>query len=195
VSDIWLDSAHPNDSQVWNQPFDAVDQNVKELKGPELAKVLKEQFKLEGAAAAGKRIFYVETTGHYGVEAGEEHEGAATHDTRSWKSYIETDANGKAIDGKWAPGSDEAPEYIWRPQRTGNFTPEAKFFRDMLNAGVPADKVTAFEKDIAALPAGQVSASQKASLVAKYKGIAAAYPASALDAKLKAAGLKAADFK
>jgi peptidoglycan hydrolase-like protein with peptidoglycan-binding domain len=192
IGDVWLDSAHPNDRQVWNQPFDAVDQNAKELKGADLEKVLKEQFNLTGPAAAGKKVYYVETTGHYGVEAGEEHEGAATHATKTWKSWILTDASGKALDGKWAPGSADALEYIWRPTRTGNFGPEAKFFRDMLKAGVPADQVKAFEQALGTPP---LSAEKKADLKSRFRGIAAAYPAAALNAKLAPYGLSAADFK
>ena len=88
----------------------------------------------------------------------------------------------------------DAPEYIWMPKRTGVHGKEAQFFRDMLKKGVPAEKVESFEKDIAAL-AGPASAQQKAALVAKYKGMAAAYPAAALDAKLAPLGMKAADFK
>lgn len=195
ISDVWLDSAHPGNSQVWNQPFDGVDQNVKELKGDELKRVLKDDFKLEGRAAEGKRIFYVETTGHYGVEAGEEHEGAATHSRKNWKSNILTDSGGKAIDGKWTKESDEAPEYIWMPRRTGQHsTREAKFFRDMIKAGVPAEKVTAFEAELAALPAGPVSAEKKADLQAKYKGIGGAYPDADFRTKLAQYGMTPSGF-
>jgi hypothetical protein len=194
IGDVWLDKAHPGNSQVWNQPFDAVDQKVRELQGDELGKVLKEQFKLSGDKAEGKRIFYVETTGHYGVEAGEEHEGAATHSTKTWKSYILTEPDGRAIDGKWAPGSDDALEYIWRPGRTGNFAPEAKFFRDLLRGGVPQEKATAFEKALAALPPGPCPPQKKAELRSQFAGVAAAYPDAALAAKLAPYGLSVADF-
>jgi peptidoglycan hydrolase-like protein with peptidoglycan-binding domain len=195
VGNVWLDSAHNGEHQIWNQPFDAVDQNVKELKGDELAKVMKDQFGLSGDAAAGKRIFYVETTGHYGEEAGDDYEGGPNESTKNWKSWILTDASGKAQDGKWAPGSDDALGYIWRPQHTGTYSPEMKFFRDMLSNGVSEDKVQAFDAAIGALPQGPVSDAQKAALKAQFAGLAGAYTADELNAKLKPFGMSAADFK
>ncbi len=195
ISDVWLDSAHPGNAQVWNQPFDAVDQNVRELKGDELARVLKDQFKLTGSAAVGKRIHHVETTGHYGVEAGEEHEGAATHAKKNWKSYILTDMDGKALDGKWAPGSDEAPEWIWRPHRTGEFSAEGRFFRDLISKGVPAEKVKGFESALGGLPRGALSDAQKADLRSRFGGVAAAYPREAFAATLAPYGLRPEDFQ
>jgi hypothetical protein len=195
ISDVWLDKAHPGNPQVWNQPFDAVEQNVKELEGDELKKVLKEQFGLSGARAEGKRIFYVETTGKYGVEAGEEYEGPATHSEKHWKSYILTQPDGKAIDGKWAPGSDDAPEYIWRPNRSGRMNAEARFFRDMLKDGVAVETVAAFESALGALPQGPVSAQKKAELKSQFAGVARAYPDDALAAKLRPYGLTPADFQ
>jgi hypothetical protein len=195
ISDVWLDSAHPGNPQVWNQPFHAVDQNVKELTGDELKRALKEQFKLEGAAAQGKKLYYVETTGHYGVEATEDHEGPATHASKTWKSYILAESDGKAIDGKWAKGSDDAPEYIWMPRRTGTHGKEAQFFRDMIKTGVPAAKVTAFESALAAAGGQPLDATRKAAFIAAHKGVAGAFPEADLDAKLRPLGLKASDLR
>ncbi len=195
ISDVWLDSAHPGNSQVWNQPFDAVEQDVRELRGAELERALREQFGLSGEAARGKRVFYVETIGHYGVEAGEEYEGPPRHEKKHWKSFILAEADGRATDGKWAPGSDDAPEWIWRPHRTGQFGPEGTFFRTLLRTAVPAARVAEFEAAIGALSPGRVTEAQKADLRARFAGVAAAYPRDALAARLAPLGLSPDDFR
>ncbi len=196
VADVWNDEAKKK-NEVWNQPFDAVKQNVKELSGAEAEKILKDEFKLRGRDLEGKRVFYVETEGVYGLEAGEEHEGPATHGSKKWKSWIVAGPDGKAVDGKYAPGSDDPLEYIWRPpaDRTLRLDPEAKFFRDMLKAAVPAKKVKDFERELGGLPQSPVAAGKKAELVAKYKGVAAGFPDAALAAKLRPLGLAPADFR
>ena len=193
IGDVHLDSAKRT-KEVWNQPFDAVHQKVRELKGDELKKVLGDEFKKRGDKADGLRVFYVETEGHYGAEVGDGHEGAASHGQKNWKSWIMTDASGKALDGKWAPGSDDTLEYIWRPERSGTHGPEAKFLRDMLKAAVPAEKVKRFEAAIAALPPGPCTPEKKAELARSFAGIGAAYPDATLSAKLAPYGLKPTDF-
>jgi peptidoglycan hydrolase-like protein with peptidoglycan-binding domain len=199
VSSIWNNSKHPGDYQVWNQPFDSVDQKMTELKGDDAAKVLKEQFNLTGDAAKGKHVYLADTVGHYGEEQGDDYEGPAgadQHGTKDWKSWILTDDTGKAIDGKWTPDSDDPPEYIWRPDRSAKLSPEASFFRQLLTQGVPDTQVASFEKAIAALPANKaVDAATKASLVKQFAGVAAAYSPADLTTKLKPLGLTAADFK
>lgn len=193
IMDVYNDKKH-GDYQVWNQAFDAVSQDVKDVTAgaagiPELKGV---------DLSGGKKVYYVESTAKYNVEAGDGHEGAPTHGTRNWKYYIVTDASGKAVDGKWANASDEAPDYLWVPDRTGKFNdPSAAFFQDVIHGGVPAAKVQAFESTLDQLTRlGQpVSGSQKAELQAKYKGIVNAYPDAELDAKLKPLGLSAADFR
>lgn len=193
IGDIHLDSAKRT-REVWNQPFDAVHQKVRELEGDELRKVLKDEFKLRGDKAEGMRVFYVETEGHYGDEVGDSHEGGAAHKSKLWKSWILTDASGKAVDGKWAPGSADTLEYIWRPDRSGAHGAEAKFFRDMLKAAIPAETVKRFEAALAALPPGPVPAEKKAELAREFAGIGAAYPEGAFAAKLAPYGLAPRDF-
>src|SRR5207249_1876076 len=74
-----------------------------------------------------------------------------------------------------------------------NLGPQFKFFvGTVLKSGVPGTTRTAFEADVAKLPAGNVSASAAADLAKKYPGVANAYSP---DQWTKAFGARGMDKK
>lgn len=189
--DVWLDDAHWfKKVEVWNQPFDGVDQKVVELTGKDAQKILQSEFGLADEASWDKRVFYVETVGYYGLEGPDDnYEGPPKHETKTWKTHVLTDNAGKALDGKWASGSDDALEWIFRPGTDVPHSEHALFFRDMIKAAVPVTKTAAFEKALADLPAEPVAAEARAQLVDRFKGVALAYAEADLAAKLAPYGL------
>lgn len=222
VSDVFNDKKKGH-KEVWNQPFVSSDTTTKTLAGDVSAKLL-EVAKKDGLAVTGATVKQVTIVGTYGVEVSDSHEGDGGRSSKTWNMYAVCDANGKVLGAYMADdeklkgvaglpttSTDDVPDYIWKPTLKAiddtlagktNWTVENdehgnefKFFvSTVLMKGVPATTRTAFENDLAALPAGAIDAAKAKDLAAKYGNVANAYSPDQWKAAFGSRGLDAKAF-
>ena len=189
--------------EVWNQPFVSSDLTTRTLDGPGAIAILK-QAKKDGVER-GLAVKQVTIVGTYGVERGDDHEGAPGTSSKTWNLYAVTDSNGKMVTAYMADDSklertaglptkatDDLPEYFWKPKLQAlddvlagkrNWTVESdkhgaefKFFvGTVLTKGVSGTVRSAFEAELQAAPAGAVDAARVRDLARSYPGVANAY--------------------
>ncbi len=172
----------------------------------------------------GKQVKQVTIVGTYGTEIDDAHEGEPGRDTKTWVMYAVTDANGKTLTAYMADDeklksfaglptkqTDDVPEYFWKPSlqaiddtlagrrssavEWNAHGAEFKFFvGTVLKNGVPATTRTAFEKEIAALPAGAIDSSTADVLKSKYPNVANAYSPAQWERAFASRGLTSRTF-
>jgi hypothetical protein len=221
ISDVFNDKKKGH-KEVWNQPFVSSDVTTTTLK-PDVAQKLLDLAKTDGVTG-GATVKQVQIVGTYGVEQSDDHEGDPGRSSKSWNMYAVTDANGKVLTAYMADDdklkdmadlptkySDDLPDYIWKPTmkaiddtlagrsnsvvENDSHGKEFKFFiNTVLQKGVPATTRTAFEKDFAALPQGNLSADQARGLAQKYPGVANGYSPAQWKATFGTRGLDAKAF-
>lgn len=221
VLDIFNDQKHGH-REVWNQPFVAADLQTTSVSGDAAAQLI--ALAKKDGVQGGVAVKQVNITGTYGVEISDDHEGAPGRSEKNWNLYAVVDANGKmltaymaddeklkGISGLPTTTTDESPEYFWRPKlqaiddvlagrRNGNVEGDAhgrefKFFvGTVLTRGVPGPMRAAFERELAALPAGRIDAEKAAELAKRYAQVANAYSPAQWASAFGARGLEAKAF-
>ncbi len=220
VADVFNDKKKGK-NEVWNQPFVSAKIDTNTLSAAKAKEILA-LAKSEGVD--GTQVKQVSVEGTYGVEQSDAHEGDPGTTSKTWNMYVVTDAQGKsltaymaddeklkAMTGLPTQSSDDIPEYFWKPtlealndtlegrqNNTVDFDAHGKEFKffvgTVLKNGVPATTRTAFEKDLAALPAGDVDAIKAGELAKKYGNVANAYSPEQWKRALASRGLDAKTF-
>lgn len=221
IADVYNDKKH-GDYEVWNQPFVSAQVDAKTLPGGAAAAILA-RARADGAST-GTTVKLAQIAGTYGVEASDDYEGASNQTQRNWSVYVVTDAGGKmvkaymadddalkGISGLPTTTTDELPDYFWKPSNdavnaaingarnpaidSDPLGPQFRFFvGTVLGKGVPGTVRTAFEKELAALPAGAITSARAAELSRKYSGVANAYSPDQWKTAFAARGLDAKAF-
>ena len=220
VADVFNDKKKGK-SEVWNQPFVGAKVDTKTLNAA-TSKDLLALAKREGVD--GTQIKQVTVEGTYGVEQSDDHEGDPGTTSKTWNMYVVTDDKGKALTAYMADddklkamtnlptqSSDDIPEYFWKPtlkalndtlagkqNDTVDYDAHGKEFKffvgTVLKNGVPATVRTAFEKDLAALPDGNIDSVKAGELASKYGNVANAYSPEQWKRAMNSRGLDAATF-
>ncbi len=217
VADIHND-AKKGHKEVWNQPFVAADLTTRSLEGEGAQAVLK-QAKRDGVG--GVTVKQLTIVGTYGVEQGDDHEGAPGKASKKWNLYAVADANGKmltaymaddaklkSVGGLPTKATDDLPEYLWKPKllaiddvlagrrnlqvERDAHGAEFKFFvGTVLTKGVPGTVRAGFEAELKATPHGS---EDPVRLAQKYPGVANAYSPEQWRALFAVRGLDAKQF-